>query len=79
MERLVFENQFGALFRRQPVLHECQVTIFVVTIKLVADDGVAEVRQVDPDLMFAAGAGNKAEQGEWWINVVDGRVLEFTL
>jgi hypothetical protein len=36
--------------------------MLVATVKLVADDGVAEMREVDADLMFATGARNDPQQ-----------------
>lgn len=65
VKRMVFENQLRALRRRQPVLRERQVAVLVVAIKFVADDGMADVREVDADLMFAAGAGQQSQQSKW--------------
>ena len=64
MERVIFKNQPDALLVRQTVLDEGEIEILVPAVKFVADDGMAEVREVDADLMLAAGAGQDAEQGE---------------
>src|SRR5476649_766332 len=58
------ENQLRALRIGQAVLDEREIQILVAAVKFVADDGVAEVREVDADLMFAAGAGFQAEEGK---------------
>jgi len=62
VEGLVFKNQFSPLRAGQTVLCERQITILVAAVKLVADDGMAEVREVDADLMLAAGAGAQTDQ-----------------
>jgi len=62
VEGLVFKNQFGVLLGCQAVLDEREIQILVAAIKFVADDGMADVREVDADLMLAAGAGNDSEQ-----------------
>ena len=58
MERVVFKDQPGALRVRQPVFDKGEIQVLVAAIKLVADDGMAEVREVDADLVLAAGAGS---------------------
>ena len=64
VQRLVRQNEPGALLRRQAVFDQRQIQILVAAIKFVADDGMAEMGEVDADLMFAAGAGNQAKQAE---------------
>ena len=64
MERVVFKDQFYALLRRQAILDEREVAILIAAVKFVADDGVADVREVDADLMFASGAGENFQQRE---------------
>ena len=56
------QHEPGALLRRQTVLDQRQIQILVATVKFVADDGMAEVGEVDADLMFAAGAGSHSKQ-----------------
>jgi hypothetical protein len=55
VEGLVFKNQFRALLRRQAVLDERHIYILVAAVKFVANDGMADVREVDADLMLATG------------------------
>jgi hypothetical protein len=64
MEGVVCKNQAGALRPGQAAFDEGQITFLVAAVNLVADDGMAEVREVDAELVFAAGAGNEAEQGK---------------
>ena len=64
VECVVFKNQFRMLLRRQAVLDERHIHLLVATVKFVADDGMAEMREMDADLMFATGAGNEAQQGK---------------
>jgi hypothetical protein len=54
---VVFKNQFRAVRVRDPVLDERHIYILVATVKFVADDGVADVGEVDAELVLAAGAG----------------------
>jgi hypothetical protein len=52
------QHEPGALLRRQTVLDQRQIQILVATVEFIADDGMAEMGEVDADLMFAAGAGD---------------------
>jgi hypothetical protein len=56
MERMMFKNQRGALLRSQPVLDQCEVQILIAAVKFISHNRVPKKRQVNPDLMFAAGA-----------------------
>jgi hypothetical protein len=56
------QNEPGALFRRQAIFDQRQIQILVAAVEFVADDGMAEVGEVDADLMFAAGAGDDPKQ-----------------
>jgi hypothetical protein len=62
MQRLVRQNEPGKLLRRQAIFDQRQIQILVATVKFVADDGMAEVGEVNADLMFAAGAGNYSQK-----------------
>lgn len=62
MERVVFKNQFRALLRRQAVLDEGEIAILVAAVKFVADNRMADVREVDADLMFASGKRKNPQQ-----------------
>jgi len=56
VQRMIWQDQPLTLHGCQSVLHECQVQVFVSTVKLFADDGVAGIGQVNADLMLAARA-----------------------
>ena len=58
------QNEPGALFIGQAIFDQRQIQILVAAVKFVADEGMAEVGEVNADLMFAAGAGNEAEKGK---------------
>ena len=62
VKRLVRQNEPGQLLRRQAIFDQRQIQILVAAVKFVADDGMAEVGEVNADLMFAAGAGNYSKQ-----------------
>jgi hypothetical protein len=59
---MIFKNQFCALFVRQTVFDKREIQILVTAVKFVADYGMAEMREMDADLMFAAGAWNNPQQ-----------------
>ena len=62
VEGVVFKNQAGALRGGEPAFDKGQVAFLVAAVDLVADDGMAEVGEVDADLVFAAGAGEEAQK-----------------
>ena len=64
VQGVIFKNETGALLPGQAVLDQREIQILVTTIDFVAHDRMAEVREVDADLMFAAGARPDAEEGE---------------
>ena len=45
-------------------LDEVEVKVFVASVNFVADNRVAKVSEVNPDLMFASGAEPNAQQRE---------------
>ncbi len=61
---MIFKNQGCALRFRQTIFNQRQIQILVAAVKFIADDGVANVREVDADLMLAAGARNDSQQRE---------------
>jgi hypothetical protein len=61
VERVVCKNQFRALRFVQTIFDERHIYILVAAVKFVADDGMAEVREMDADLMFAPGARKNFE------------------
>ena len=62
MEGVVCKNQAGALRFGQAAFDEGQITFLVAAVNLVANDGMAEVGEVDAELVFATGAGDQAQQ-----------------
>ena len=64
VKRLVRQNEPGALLIGQAIFNQRQVQVLVAAVQFVANDGVAEVGEVDADLMFAAGAGDEGKQAE---------------
>ncbi len=72
MQGVMRQNEPGALLRRQAIFDQRQIYIFITAVEFVADNGMAEMGEMDADLMFAAGAGNdpqeaKMERGGWKI------------
>jgi hypothetical protein len=64
VQGVVREDETLALFVGEPAFDEGEIQVGVAAIYFVADDGVAEVGEVNADLMFAAGVGAQAEKGE---------------
>ena len=71
MQGVMRQNEPGALLRRQAIFDQRQIYIFITAVEFVADNGMAEMGEMDADLMFAAGAGNYPQERKW--NVEDGR------
>ena len=61
------QNEPGALLIGQAIFDQRQIQILVAAVEFIADDGMAEVGEVDADLVLATGAGNEAKEGkrEW--------------
>ena len=68
MQSVVRQNEPGALVIGQPVFHEREIEIGIAAIDLIAHDGMAEVREVQADLMFAAGERANAKEREWQLS-----------
>ena len=66
MEGVVFKDQFRAVLGSEAVLDERHIYMLVAAVKLVADNGVADVSKMDADLMFAAGARDDSQQSEFF-------------
>ena len=58
------QNQRPLLFFVQPPFDEGQVQILVASVDFIADDGMAEVGEVNADLMLAARLWPQAKQGK---------------
>lgn len=64
MQRVVRENQAALLPLRQPARDKIEVEPLVAAVDLVANEGMAQVRQVNAELVFAAGERKEAQQSE---------------
>ena len=64
VQSVMGQNELNFLLRGQPVFHQRQIQILVATVNFVAHDGVAEMREVDADLMFATSARDNSQQGK---------------
>lgn len=62
MQRLMGQHEPRLLPGRQAVFDQRQVQVLVTAIQFVANNRMAEVREVDADLMFAAGVGSYAQK-----------------
>lgn len=62
MEGMIFENQPRVVGIGQAVLCKRQVAAFVAAVKLVADNWIANMREMYADLMFAAGVRDNPKQ-----------------
>ncbi len=60
----MLKNQSGALRGSEPSFNEGQITILVTAVNFVADNRMAEVGEVDAELVLAAGARQQTEQGK---------------
>ena len=64
MQSLMRQNEPKSLLRCQAVLHQRQIQVLVAAVNLVANDGMAEVREVDAELVLAASARDEAKEGK---------------
>ena len=58
------QNEPDALLIGKAIFDQRQIQVLVATIEFIADDGMAEVGEVEADLVLAAGAGDEAEEGK---------------
>ena len=61
MERVMRQNQRPPLLLIQPPFDQGQIQILVPAVEFIAHDGMANVREVNADLMLPARAWNEAE------------------
>ena len=79
MQRMVRQYQSVALLRRQPIFHEGQIQVLIAAVEFVSHDGVADVSQMNADLVFPPCLGLNAEECEglraqwrvWTLETVD--------
>jgi hypothetical protein len=64
MQRMVWQPEPAPLFGRKPIFHQRQIQVFVPSVKFVSDDGMADVSEVDADLVFSAGFGLKTQKSK---------------
>ena len=64
MERVLRQDEPGALLRRQPSLDQGEIEIGVAPVKLVAHDGVPQMGQMQPELVLASRQRAQGKKGE---------------
>ena len=62
MQGVMGQDEPGALLIGQTFFHEGEVQIRVTAVQFVAHDGMADVREVDADLVFAAREREQAQK-----------------
>jgi hypothetical protein len=60
---VVRKDEAFALFGSQPGFNEVEIEVFVSAVEFVADDGMAEMGQVNANLVFAARVWSNHEEG----------------
>ena len=64
VEGVVGQNQPLALGIGEAVFDEGEIEVVIAAVEFIADDGMAEVGEMDADLVFAAGAGDDPQEGK---------------
>ena len=64
VERVVLKNQPGPLRFGQALFHQGEIQIFIAAVKLVADDRMTEMREMDAKLVLATGKRLEPDQSE---------------
>ena len=64
MKGVRWQNQAGALPGGQPAFDQREIQIGITSVKLVADDGMAEMREMQAELVFATGERAQAQTGK---------------
>ena len=62
VQGVIGQDEPGFLFSRQSILDKRQVQIFIAAVKFVADNGMADVGEVNANLVFAPGAWHHTQQ-----------------
>ena len=65
MQRLIWQNQSRPVGFIQPAFNQREINVLVSPIKFVAHYRMADVRQMNPDLMLPSRAWCDAKQREW--------------
>src|SRR5450756_101019 len=65
VQGMVRQNEPLSLLIGQPAFNQGQIQVFIATINLVAHDGMPQMRQVQTDLVLAAGPGGNLQEREW--------------
>ena len=76
MESLMRKKEPRLLLGRQAVFHQGQVQVFIAAVQFVADNRMAEVREMNADLVFPAGVGGYTQERKWKIE--DGGRIHLT-
>lgn len=69
---VIRQEQRGALLIAQAAFHEVQVMVLIAAVELVAHDGMAEVREVDANLVLASGERVNGEKRELALVATEG-------
>jgi len=64
VQSVVRQDKPLPLLRRQPVLHQGQVEVLVTSIQFVSYDRMADMRQMNPDLVLAPRVWPHEQQSE---------------
>ena len=64
MEGLPGENEVRALAFGEAIFYKSEVTIGVGAVEFIAHDGMAQVGEMDAELVFAAGQGAQAHESK---------------
>ena len=64
MQGVLRQDESRALFIGQPPVHEREVQVWIAAVNFITHDGMAKVREVDADLMFASGQWAQLEEGK---------------
>src|SRR5882672_11432753 len=64
MEGLVRQNQPLPLFIRQSIFNQRQIQIFIATVQFIPNDWMADVREVNADLVLSPGVKPNAHKAE---------------
>ena len=75
VQGLAVEDEALALFVGEAAFYQGEIEGFIAAIDFIAHDGVAHVREVDADLVFATGQQLHFEQGE--VALCAGETLQY--
>jgi len=65
VQSVVGQDEPLALLIGQPALNQSEVQVGIAAIYLIAHNGMAQMGEVQTDLVFTAGAGQQPQKREW--------------